>query len=61
MMLQGTPIFVDTDTVESVADPDWKRVVSLSIYTIYRFGPHTYLQSTIFMTPSTNDEGYSLV
>ena len=38
--------------VESVADPDWKKV---GVYTIYSFGPYTYLQPTICMTTPTND------
>ena len=33
-------------------DPDWKEG---GVYTIYVFGPHTYLQYTIFMTMPTND------
>ena len=45
--------FYLTDTVESVADPDWEK--ERCIYTLNRFGPHTYLQSTIFMTTTTND------
>ena len=45
-------VFCLTDMVESVADPDWKKGG------VYSFGLHTYLQSTIFMTTPTNDEGY---
>ena len=41
-----------TDMVEPVAVPDWKKG---GVYTIYSFGPHTYLQSTTFMTTPTND------
>ena len=38
----------------SYANPDWKKG---GVYTIYSFGPHTYLQSTIFMTIPINDRG----
>ena len=43
-----------TDTVESVAGPDWRKGC---VYALDSFGPHTYLQSMIFMTMPTNDGG----
>ena len=35
-----------------MVDPDWKKC---AVYTLYSFGLHTYVQSTIFASTPTND------